>query len=549
MPMLPPRFLALLALALLPACRSNPPLDSAAQTSKANDAAPPIYDNLGTHHHSITAAADAQRYFDQGLRLTYAFNHEEAINSFKEGARRDPNCAMCWWGVALALGPNINLPMDTSAIAPAMDALRRARAAAGRVSPEERDYIAALATRYRDTTGANRAALDSAYAGAMRDVATRHPDDQDAQTLYAEALMDLQPWSYYMVGGKPKGAIREITAKLEEVIAKNPNHPGACHYYIHAVEASTTPERALPCAERLAELMPGAGHLVHMPAHVYVRLGRYAEAAEHNEHALHADRTMIERRRLTGPYPHVYVTHNWHFLWSARTMLGQADPALAAARKVADNVPPEAVRAIPPIEFFLPTPYFALARFSRWDELLKEPTPPRDLKYTSAMWHYTRGLALAATGDLAAAGRERDSLAAIAATIPVDFMVGINAAKPIVEIADRHLRAELAIGARRRATAVELLREAAAMEDALTYDEPPAWYWPIRQVLGQTLLDGGDAKGAEQAFRDDLKRNRENGWSLKGLAASLRRQGRKQEAADVEQRFKAAWPESEVAMR
>jgi tetratricopeptide (TPR) repeat protein len=377
----------------------------------------------------------------------------------------------------------------------------------------------------------------------MRDVARRYPDDEDAQTLYAEALMDLQPWDYYTVGGAPKGAIKEITARLEQVIAKNPNHPGACHYYIHAVEASRQPEQALPCAERLAELMPGAGHLVHMPAHIYMRVGRYADAAKHNEHALHADQMMIERRHFTGPYPHMYVTHNWHFLWFARMMQGQFEPSLEAARTVSANMSLEAVRAMPPLEAFSPTKYYALARFGRWDEVLQQTPPPPELRYTTAVWHYTRGLALAAKGKRADAKAERDSLAAIIAKTPAAFTISINSGKAVLAIADRHLRAELAVADGRRPEAVKLLREAAAIEDGLTYDEPPAWYWPMRQVLGHVLLDGGDAKGAEAAFREDLARNRENGWALQGLLTSLRKQGKSAEAAEIEQRLKQAWKE------
>lgn len=536
-------FVLACAVAWTAGCRREAPPDSAAQAGPgADSSAPPLYDNLGTHHHAITANAEAQRYFDQGLRLTYAFNHEEAISSFREGARRDPNCAMCWWGVALALGPNINIPMDTTAVAPALDAMRRARVAADHATPWERDYIAALATRYDSGQGADRARLDSAYASAMRDLARRYPDDLDAQTLYAEALMDLQPWNYYTVGGAPKGAILEITRVLEGVIARDPNHPGACHYYIHAVEASPSPERALPCAERLAGLMPGAGHLVHMPAHVYVRVGRYADAADHNEHALHADQELLERRHLAGLYPHVYVIHNWHFLWFTRTMLGQYEPAVAAAKEVTAGVPLEAVRAFPPLEVFPPTVYFTMARFGRWDALLREPAPPAELRYTTAVWHYTRGLAFVAQGRRAQAQVERDSLAAIAAALPADFMANINSGKSLLAIADRHLRAMLVLEPRRRAAAVQLLREAAAIEDSLTYDEPPAWYWPMRQVLGQVLLESGDPKGAERAFREDLERNRENGWALTGLAASLRAQGKVAEANRVAERLERAWP-------
>jgi tetratricopeptide (TPR) repeat protein len=542
----------LLALTLASACsRSDKPPAASAESGAppAAGAAPPIYDNLGTHHHAVTASPDAQRYFDQGLRLTYAFNHEEAINSFRAGAERDPGCAMCWWGVALALGPNINLPMDTSAIAPARDAVKRAEAAAAKASPAERDYIAAVAARYADANPERRAALDSAYARAMADLAHKYPGDDDAQTLYAEALMDLQPWHYYTVGGQPLGAIGEITGTLERVVARSPNHPGACHYYIHAVEASHDPDRAVPCAERLAELMPGAGHLVHMPSHIYLRVGRYADAAMHNEHAVHADEALIERRHQGMVYTHGYYTHNWHVLWTARMMQGKGDSALFAARKVVENTPIEVVRAFPPLEYYLPVVYYTLVRFGRWDEMLKEPAPPAELRVTSALWHYTRGLALVAKGQMAVAQLEQDSLTAMTAGVPEQAALNLNPAKAVLAVADRHLRAELALAQHRRPEAIRLLREAVAKEDSLTYDEPPPWYLPMHEVLGQALLAGGDARGAEAAFREDLERNRENGWALKGLAASLRMQGRAKEAAEVEARFRKAWPDGEIAMR
>ncbi|HEX5385548.1 MAG TPA: hypothetical protein VFW66_02490 [Gemmatimonadales bacterium] len=550
------------AVAVATACnRTSNPASRLASTAASSDAdstatarppdrptAPPLFSNLGSLHHAVSASADAQPWFDQGLRLIYAFNHEEAIASFREGARRDPDCAMCWWGVAVALGPNINLPMDDKAIPDAMDAVHHAQALASHASPEERDYIAAVAARYSDAKGASRAMLDTAYAAAMGDLAHRYPDDPDAQTLWAESLMDLQPWNYYTVGGTPKGRINDIIAALEGVLARNPNHPGACHYYIHAVEASPTPERGLPCAERLAELMPGAGHLVHMPAHIYMRLGRYADAVRHNVHALAADKALMDMRHDTGPYLLLYPTHNEHFLWSAYTMEGREADALASARKVGDAIPIDVYRGFPAAQFLLPTPYFALARFEKWDELLAAPAPDTAaaLRYTAGMWHYTRGLAFTAKGDTANARAELDSVRAVEAATAPDFIVGQNSAKALLGIAHRHLAAELAVRADRRATAVKLLRDAAAMEDSLTYDEPPAWYHPIRQVLGRVLLDFGDARGAELAFREDLRRNRENGWSLGGLAESLRKQGKTRAAAEVDARFKRAWSGADV---
>jgi predicted Zn-dependent protease len=437
--------------------------------------------------------------------------------------------------------------MDPKAEPGAYQAAQKALALAPRVTPAERDYIAAVAKRYTNQPE-KRAALDSAYADAMRDLAAKYPGDLDAATLSGEALMDLQPWSYWTVGGEPKGAILDIVGTLEGVLAREPNHPGACHYYIHAVESSLQPEKALPCADRLEQLMPGAGHLVHMPAHVYMRVGRYDLAVQHNQHAIHEDVAFIERRHPGGPYPLVYTTHNYHFLWSALTMQGRANEAIQAAREVGQRAPAEAVRQIPPLEYFSPTPYLALARFGRWNEVLEEPAPPEDLKYTTGFYHYTRGLAFSATGKPAQAKTERDKLAEIEAAMPTDAMANLNSMKGLLGIALRHLDADLATRAGRTDAAVKLLREAVAMEDDLTYDEPPAWYHPMRQVLGNTLLAAGRAKEAEAAFREDLKHNRENGWSLHGLAAALAKQGKKKDAAAITARFNAAWAEADYRL-
>ncbi|HTC24311.1 MAG TPA: hypothetical protein VK688_08120 [Gemmatimonadales bacterium] len=533
----------LVALALVPGCKSRTDPPPAANTPPAV----PLYTDLGAHHHPITASPEAQSYFDQGLRLVYAFNHDEAIASFKEGARQDPSCAMCWWGVALALGPNINLPMDPKLEPVAWDAIQKAAALAPKVKPEERDYIAALSQRYGNKPE-KRATLDSAYADAMRSLHSKYPEDLDAATLYAEALMDLQPWNYWTMGGQPKGAIEEIVSTLETVVAKDPNNPGGCHYYIHAVEASTAPEKALPCADRLAQLMPGAGHIVHMPAHVYMRVGRYDLAVEHNKHAAHEDLGFIERRHPMGMYPLIYTNHNYHFLWAALSMQGRATEAIEAARELVRRTPPEAIRQFPPMEYYSPTPYAALARFERWNQLLEEPAPPEDLKYTTGFYHYTRGLAFSATGKPAEAKAERGKLAAIEAAMPPDQMANLNSMKVILGIARRHLDAELAIQQGRRDVAVKELREAVTMEDSLTYDEPPPWYLPMRQVLGKTLLAAGKAKEAEAVYREDLKHNRENGWSLHGLALALAKQGKAKEAAAITTRFKEAWAEADYRL-
>jgi tetratricopeptide (TPR) repeat protein len=529
--------LALGSTVLLAGCKSRTNAVASATTV-------PLYDDLGSHHHTITASPEAQKYFDQGLRLMYAFNHGEAIASFKEGARIDQSCGMCWWGVAMALGPNINLPMDPKAASDAWDAAQRALALAPKLTPVERDYIAALAQRYSAHAPDNRAPLDSAYAQAMGTVAAKHPDDTDAATLYAESLMILQPWNYWTVGGEPKGAIKEIVATLEGVIAKDPNHPGGCHYYIHAVEASLEPEKALPCAERLAQLMPGAGHIVHMPAHIYMRVGRYDLAVEHNQHAVTQDLSFIGRRHPAGVYPLIYTTHNYHFLSAALAMQNKPDESIAAAREVPKQVPFAVMKQIPPLEYFSPVLYATLARFGRWDEILKEPAPPVDLPYTSGFYHYARGLAALGTRHLDAARAERKELAMIEAAMPHDAMANLNSMKTLLDLALHHLDAELALAQGKRDAAIRALRQAIELEDGLTYDEPPAWYLPMRQVLGDAYLAAGRPKEAEAAFREDLKRNRENGWALRGLTTALEKQGKTTEAAEVAARLRKAWPQA-----
>lgn len=509
----------------------------------------PLYENLGSLHHAITTRSpQAQRYFDQGLRLVYAFNHEEAIRAFEEAARLDPEAAMAYWGIAYALGPNINAPMDRGAVRPADEAARRAAALVDKVGDRERAYIEALAKRYSRAPDADRSALDRAYAEAMRGVAARFPDDPDALTLYAEALMDLQPWDYWTEDGRPKGRAEEIVATLETALRKNPEHPGACHYYIHAVEASDRPERGLPCAERLPSLMPGAGHLVHMPAHIYLRLGLYDRAAERNVHAVAADREYLAHRRPSGLYPLVYYPHNIHFLWAVRLMEGRSAEALSAARDLAAQVSLDAAAKEPGLEAFTAAPLFGLVRLGRWSQILEEPAPAETLPLTTGIWRFARGLALAAGGKLQDAERERSRLAAIAASMPKDRMLAVNRAATLLAIADRILAGDLAARGGRPDEALRLLGEAVTLEDGLRYMEPPEWPIPVRHWLGAALLDAGRAAEAEAAYRQDLQRNRENGWALFGLAQALRAQGKAEEAATVEARFRKAWAKADLTL-
>ncbi|MGQ0812289.1 MAG: tetratricopeptide repeat protein [Nitrospiraceae bacterium] len=509
----------------------------------------PLYDNLGTHHHPVTTVSQkSQQYFDQGLRLVYAFNHEEAINSFEEAARLDPEAAMPHWGIALALGPNINAPMAKEQEPRASEEIRKALMLGAKASHREQAYIRALATRYSSETSTSRPALDKAYTAAMRQVWKQFPDDADAGTLFAESLMDLRPWDFWTSEGKPKTGTRELVSTLERVLKKNPNHPGACHYYIHAVEASFRPERALPCAERLPSLMPGAGHLVHMPAHVYLRLGRYREAAERNVHAVSVDREYLQHRKLTGNYPSGYYPHNLHFLWSALTMEGRSVQAIQAARDLLTVISPEAARHDPVLEEFTPTLLFALARFGKWDEVLAIPQPASELRYTTAVWHYARGLAFSATGRIDQATEEQGQLASVANVLPDDKMVGASHVVELARIAEQVLAGELASQRGRYDEAIDHLTRAVSLEDHLRYYEPPLWHYPVRHSLGAVLLAAGRASEAEASYRADLKRHPENGWALFGLARSLRIQGKATDADAVEKRFQKAWARADVTL-
>jgi tetratricopeptide (TPR) repeat protein len=523
----------------------HPPGQPAADTATT-----PLYDNLGSLHKEITTRSQvAQQYFDQGLRLTYAFNHDEAIKSFKQGLQHDSTCAMCYWGIAYALGPNINVPMDTSAVRPAYEAVQHARKYAGSVSPLERAYINALGKRYSSDPSAHRPALDTAWSKAIGLVSYAFPRDDDAATLYAEALMDLRPWDYWTNGGRPKArSTLEQVRVLERAVRRNPDHPGACHFYIHAIEASPAAYKALPCAKRLGKLMPGAGHLVHMPTHIYIKLGQWDLAAEHNAHALHADEQFISERHPTGVYPMGYYPHNFHVMWYALNMLGRSEEAIKTARSIGEKVPVDVVRQVPSFEGYTPTLLYTLIRFSKWDDILKQPAPPADLRYATGAWYYARALAYTASDKSESAAAPRDSLVAIAAAMPADRMIGLNHAKSLLDLAVSHLAGEMAARNGDTNEAAKQLRKAAIREDELRYDEPPDWYLPIRQRLGAVLLAAGRPKQAEKAFREDLVQRPENGWSLHGLAQSLRAQGRTREAAKVEERFRTAWKTADVQL-
>ena len=504
----------------------------------------PLFDDLGDYHYAVTTQSkQAQRYFDQGLILTYAFNHPEAVRSFQEAARIDPRCAMAWWGVALNYGPNINKPMAKEDVAKAWEALSKARELSRYASEKERVLIDALAKRYAQNPPEDRAALDQAYAAAMRDVHKRFPEDLDVATLFAESLMDTMPWDYYTKDGKPKPATEEVLAALEGVLAKKPDHAGACHYYIHAVEA-TEPQKALAAADTLLDLVPGAGHLVHMPAHIYLRMGLYREATVSNELASRADQGYIAQCNAQGFYPATYYPHNVHFLWYTNSMEGRSKQAIQAAREIAKH---GGCMKLTEEDRMEPLLALVLVRFGRWDDVLAQPRPAKEKLFSSAMNHYARGLALTAKGKSAEAEQEYAALNAITESegskaLESPYLPGLT----LLKIVRHDLAGHMALQRNEHQKASTELHAAVALEDTLPYMEPPFSYMPMRHGLGAALLKAGDAAGAEKVYREDLRRNPGNGWSLLGLAQSLQAQGQADRANDVHETLRLAWLRADV---
>jgi tetratricopeptide (TPR) repeat protein len=505
---------------------------------------------LGSHSYPITTASPAaQRAFDRGLTLAYAFSHDAAEQEFRYAAALDPDCAMVWWGVALVQGPHINFAtVPPERATKAWEALQNARARAPQATARERALIDALATRYADPQTADRQGLDRAYADAMRQVWQRYPDDADVGTLFAESMMDLRPWDLWTQDGKPQPGTEEIDATLTRVLQLAPQHPGANHLYIHLVEASPHPEQGVVAADRLRTLVPDAGHLVHMPGHIDVRVGRWGDAAEANRRAIAAD----ARFRAAYPRPGFYATymmHNQHFLAYAAMMQGQSAVALAAARQMLAEVPEEAIRDYTAIvDGFMIFASEVLMRFGRWEEILAEPEPRPELPLSQALWHFTRGVALTALGRLSDAERERAAFHVAAEKVPVDWTFGNNRASDILAIAEHLLSGEMAAKRGRLRAAIALLREAVMIEDRLRYDEPPDWMQPARHTLGAVLLRAKRFREAESVYREDLARYPENGWALFGLARALRLQHKDTAATAVEARFAAVWAHADVTL-
>jgi tetratricopeptide (TPR) repeat protein len=509
------------------------------------DSEPPLWDGLGSMTYKITTSSSAaQSYFDQGMRLTYAFNHGEAQRAFRKAQKLDPDCAMCFWGEALVLGPNINLPMQEDAAAPALAAAQKARELAPKASPREQALIAALATRYTHDPKADRAPLDAAYADAMGKVAARFPEDTEIAVLYAESVMDVSPWNYWQPGGKePNPQSVAIVPTLERVLAKNPDHPGAIHYYIHAVEASDRPQRAEPYADRLRGAIPGAGHLVHMPSHIYYRVGRYLDALADNKTAVGVDeKYLTETNAPLGVYRLGYYPHNVHFVMASAQMAGDGATVIAAAEKLRALIPDDVARGIAMVQPVKAAPYFAHAQFSSPDTVLALPDPGDAIAYVKAIWHYARGVAHVSRKDFGAATAEANAIEAIERS--ADFSL-LNAsgvpAQDVLKLARTVIQARIAQAEGDFNAAVERFRTAAEIQDGLAYTEPPYWYYPVRQSLAAALLQAGRLPEAEDQFQQALKRAPANGWSYFGLLQLYKARGDSAAAGKAETELTRTW--------
>lgn len=520
------------------------------QESPAGELAPRLQ-NLGNHTFPVrTRSERAQLFFNQGINLAYGFNHAEAGRAFREVARLDPDCAMAYWGQALVLGPNINAPMESGDEPKAYELIQKAWELKPKASEKERAYIDALAQRYSGKPE-DRKGRDRAYADAMRQLHNHYPDDLEAATLFAEALMDLRPWDYWARDGVAYTGTDEVISVLESVMKRNPEHPGALHFYIHVMEPTKSPERAERAADALVSLMPGAGHMVHMPAHIYMRVGRYDDAADSNELAIRADEDYITQCRAQGIYPLGYYPHNIHFLWWAASMEGRSQVSLEAARKTASKIPPEQLRELPFLQGFIVVPYHAMVKFGRWDEILSEPKPAHESPFVQGVWHYARGMAFTAKRQFAEAAKELATLEELVrgealGKMPASFSA--NPAQTILRIAPEVLAGELAAKQSQFDQAIARLDKAVRLEEALVYTEPADWPFPVRHSLGAVLLQAGRPEEAATVYWEDLRRFPENGWSLFGLMQALHGTGEDDEAAQIEKRFKKAWARADVKL-
>ena len=521
----------------------------------AQRAGAPLFKGMGAFHMPITTRdTDAQRYFDQGMVLAFGFNHAESIRSFRAAQTLDSDCAMCFWGEALATGPNINVTNNGKAVmtpeerASARAAIDHALTLVDGVTPKERSWILALDKRYDGQRETPRDPLDRAWADALSEMVDAYPDDMTVASVYAEALMNTMPWDYWGPSGEAKPDTQAVIKSLERVMAADPEHPLALHLYIHALEASSNAQKAERAADALANLVPGSGHLVHMPSHIYFRVGRYQDAALANIRAADVDEAYIAECNAQGFYPALYYPHNIHFLWASATMQGQSELSLKSARRVVENVRIEQVEQFPTIQFFRTVPMLSLVRFARWEEILSEPEPHAPFAFARAIWHYGRGVAYASMENKESALNELAAIERLEPEVDEIFMGNVYPAKSLIGIAKSLLRGEISFRSSAMAAAVTSFEEAVAMQDALPYTEPPFWYYPTRQSLGAALLADGRAAEAQLVFEADLEQYPMNGWSLYGLTEALTAQGRTAPAEAARQRFETVWQFSDVTL-
>ena len=514
----------------------------------------PILEGMGTHHFVISSKQKRTNiFFNQAIALTYGFNHLEAGRSFKQVAQLNPKLAIAYWGQALVLGPNINGAMEVSAVVPAFAAISKAKSLMLSASKKERGLIDALSVRYsEDETLSDRKQLDQAYAVAMHKLVRKYPNDPNIRTLLAEALMVIHSWDYWHGDGRPKEWTPKILEVLETGLNQSPRHAGLIHYYIHATEASKNPGRAETYADTLRDLVPGAGHLVHMPSHIYLRTGRYQDGVIANEKAMEVDDNYIVQCRAQGVYPLAYVPHNRHFLWAMASMQGNSLKAMAAAEHMAGHIDTSLMRepGLGTLQHYWVTPHFAYVRFGQWDKILKASRPEADLKYPLGVWHYARGIAFAATHKMGEAGKELQALQTLAKDDELKNVTvwQINDAQSVLMIAALVLEGEIAAKYHNYEKSIQVLKEAISLEDTLNYNEPSDWHYPVRQSLGAILIEAKDYLAAEKVYREDLLNFPNNGWSLYGLQKALVKQGKNQEAEDVWKQFEASWQWADIEL-
>jgi len=512
----------------------------------------PLMENLGKYGMKVSTSNDrAQLFFNQGLNLYYGFNHLEAYRSFKEVARLDPACAMAYWGQALSLGPNINLPMDPADTETVYKALQKALTLLDKSSPKELALISALSKRYTAAALKDRKPLDEAYAKAMEEVAINFPEDAEVNTLYAEALMDLHPWDFWK-NGKAQPWTSQPVEIIDKVVSKYPNHPGAHHLNIHILEASPDPDKAIESADKLLDLVPGSGHLVHMPSHIYIRVGRYIDGVESNERAVKTDEEYIAQCKVQGVYPLFYYPHNYHFLLACAQMAGMSSKSAVTAEALKKSIPVEMmnIQDFVTLQHWYTMPWYNMVRFGKWNEILQINEPVDSLKYVKSVWHYARGMAFIRTNKLPEAQNELSNLSKLVADPFMESTIGgFNSFKNVLGIGENILAAEIQAKLKDYDQAIQFMNKAMEIEDNLLYQEPPDWYHPTRQVLGAMLLEAKKPELAEQRFREDLNQYRNNGWSLHGLHQSLLAQGKKKEAALVKKEFEKAFAKSDITLK